>query len=121
MVKLCHASLGATHADSLAILIEPMSSDDVKIESLMKSANQLRETDMTSALKFYNQALQLAQKTTNYKKIAELNLIFGSMFFYSGNYDRVLTYYYEALKNYVIIQDTSGFVAAFFNIALVYN
>ncbi|MDD4673662.1 MAG: tetratricopeptide repeat protein [Bacteroidales bacterium] len=121
IARLCYPLLGTPQTDSLKIRLERASNDDAKINLLMESGSQLAENDMTSALELYNQALQLAQKTASYKKIAEINQIFGSLFFYTGNYDRVLTYYYDALENYEIVQDTSGFVVVFFNIALVYN
>ncbi|MFO7863644.1 MAG: tetratricopeptide repeat protein [Salinivirgaceae bacterium] len=107
--------------DSLSSLFMNSTSDTTKINRLMKIGRELSKTNMDSALWCYNQSLQIAQETSNNKKIAEINLIFGSAFFYTGNYDRVLTYYYEALKNYEVIKDTSGLVVAFFNIALVYN
>lgn len=121
--KLSSPLLATSQAqmDSLTPLLAQTNSDSAKIDLLMEFGSLLAKTDMTSALKYYNQALQLAQQTANHKIIAEVNLIFGTVFFYTGSYDRVLTYYYEALENFETIQDTSRIGVVFFNIALVYN
>ncbi|HKK58434.1 MAG TPA: tetratricopeptide repeat protein [Salinivirga sp.] len=107
--------------DSVKIQLEQADNDKKKIRILNDIAQSLQSSNPDSALIYFNEALMIAEEHGFYKEIAEINASIGSAFYYRGGLDRVLKYYYEALRNFELAKDTEGLMLQYFNIGLAFN
>lgn len=107
--------------DSVKTQLEQADNDKEKIRILNEIAKKLQSNNPDSALAYFNEALKIAEEQGFYKEIADINASIGSAFYYRGGLDRVLKYYYEALRNFELANDTEGLILQYFNIGLVFN
>ncbi|MBL7104229.1 MAG: tetratricopeptide repeat protein [Bacteroidales bacterium] len=92
-----------------------------KIEILNELSKLLSTVSYEEALKYSEEALDLAQKVNNKKEEAKSLHLIGTIYYYRGNFDKALDYFKRSLKiseeiNYIIgIAKTSN------NIGLAYD
>ncbi len=98
-----------TYEDPLAArrrsfeLLKAISSSDKNSKiKLLKyvGSSYVFETNYPEAIKYYNQALNIAEEIGNYNEIANLNNNLGMIFNEIGNFKTSYTYYSTALNNY---------------------
>lgn len=78
------------------------------------------ETNYSEAIKYYKQALALAEKINFYFEIANLNNNLGTIYNEFGNYPSAYIYFVKALKNYDLAGSTEKKTGTLNNIGLTY-
>lgn len=78
------------------------------------------ETNYPEAIKYYNQALTIAEETNNYNEIANLNNNLGMIFNEIGNFKTSYTYYFAALDNYDLAKNYDKKIGTLNNIGVIY-
>jgi len=78
------------------------------------------ETNYPDAIKYYNQALNIAEKTDNYHEIANLNNNLGMIFNEIGDFKTAYSYYFTALDNYDLAEEKDRKVGTLNNIGVIY-
>lgn len=78
------------------------------------------ETNYPEAIKFYNQALNIAEQSGNHNEIANLNNNLGMIFNEIGNFKTSYTYYAAALENYDLAANKDKKVGTLNNIGVIY-
>jgi serine phosphatase RsbU (regulator of sigma subunit) len=91
--------------DSLQNLINSTTNDTTKILALISSSNQYKDNNLENALKFAQQALELATKLNYKKKIDFSQNSLGELYLMKGDYGQALTYFFKALKNAENLKD----------------
>lgn len=78
------------------------------------------ETRYTEAIKYYNQALALAEEIRLYLEIAHINNNLGMIYNETGNYKTAYLYLSEALNNYSLAKVPEKMAGTYNNIGLIY-
>lgn len=107
--------------DSLSIALDMAYNDEDKVNLLIKISEQYYDNLYDSAIIYADKALSLAEETTNENLIARANMQIGSCFFYQGNFNRVITYYYKVLRHYETVGAQNNLLTIYFNIGLIYD
>ena len=107
--------------DSLVIQLNTSTNDSLKLKAVHNIGNYYGNSMTDTALKYFNKALIIAEKNNYYGEAAKFHVRIGSAFFYTSNYDRVLTHYYKALEYLQMVENKQDLLLVYFNIALVYN
>lgn len=94
--------------DSLSLLIERTTAPDSRVTLLNQRAFLLIHEDPGWATRDVTEAMSLARDSNNKMGIARSESIFGSIHWAVGDYDRALTSYLSALRDYRSLNDTLG-------------
>ncbi len=78
------------------------------------------ETRYTEAIKYYNQALALAEEIKLYLEIAHINNNLGMIYNETGSYKTAYLYLSEALNNYSLAKVPERMAGTYNNIGLIY-
>lgn len=78
------------------------------------------ETNYSEAIKYYNQALSLAEEINLYSEIAHINNNLGVIFNEIGNYKTAYIHFVESLNNYDLADKKEKKIGALNNIGLIY-
>jgi len=78
------------------------------------------ETNYSEAIKYYNQALSLAEEISLYSEIAHINNNLGVIFNEIGNYKTAYIHFVESLNNYDLADKKEKKIGALNNIGLIY-
>src|SRR5690606_34432132 len=78
------------------------------------------ETNYPEAIKYYNQALNIAEEIKDYNEIANLNNNLGMIFNEIGNFKTAYTYYFTALDNYDLAKNKGKQIRTLNNIGVIY-
>lgn len=118
-----------TYEDPLAAreksfsLLKKISPEDLdsKIKLLKYiGSSYVFETNYPEAIKYYNQALNIAEEMNNYNEIANLNNNLGMIFNEIGNFKTAYTYYFTALDNYDLAKNKDKKIGTLNNIGVIY-
>lgn len=118
-----------TYEDPLAAreksfeLLQSISSSDKNSKiKLLKyvGSSYVFETNYPEAIKYYNQALNIAEEISNYNEIANLNNNLGMIFNEIGNFKTSYTYYSAALNNYDLAKNKDKKIGTLNNIGVIY-
>ncbi len=97
------------------------SADIQDIDSINALGKTYTYTDPGVALKYSEQALELAEKSGYNKGIAEASNNLGIIYFNWGIYEYALGYFYEAMNEYKLASDRDGFSKALNNLGVCAN
>lgn len=108
--------------DSLLQKLKEVNIDTVKISVLNELARQYRNSDLSQATFYADEAISLAIRI-NYNGIELANAynVKGILQYYKSNYDSALFYYIIALKIREKLDDKIGIAAAYNNIGMIYS
>ncbi len=94
---------------------------EIKIRLLKYiGSSYVLETNYSEGIKYYNQALSIAEKTHAYSEIANINNNLGVIFNEIGSYRKAYIHLIEALKNYDLGKNSEKKIGALNNIGLTY-
>lgn len=79
-----------------------------------------RKTEYETALKTYNEALDIVKATQSTKGFAVVLNNIATIYIRKGEYDEALTYMFDALKAEEELEDQNGIAQAYNNIGIVY-
>ncbi len=89
----------------------------------IKGFMNLRKNLLNESLKYYEEALSLAQKIQNREYLANVYKDMGNVYYYKSNFEKAYELYNIALKYYLEIGDYSGVAKIYNNLAnlILYN
>lgn len=107
--------------DSLQVALQKAEHDTVKFNVLMGLSYLYNNTDYFKALEYAQQAKQLAVEANLKKKELTADTNIGNITIAQGDYKVAATYYFNALKHYEELNDTSGIVSLNNNLGAAYD
>ncbi|MFY7910527.1 MAG: histidine kinase dimerization/phosphoacceptor domain -containing protein [Emticicia sp.] len=110
-----------TKVDSLKQVLAKTKIDTVRLNILSDIIKQSLYSDPTEARKFAQQYLSVAQKNKITKEIARGTNLIGMTYHVSGEINKALGYYIEALKGYELLKDSLYMGISMNNIAACYQ
>ena len=107
--------------DSLQLALKQAESDTATFSTLMELSYLFDDTDYSKALEYARQAKQFAADKKLKKKelIADTNI--GNVAIAQGDYKMAATYFFNALKYYEELNDTTGIVSLNNNLGATYD
>jgi tetratricopeptide (TPR) repeat protein len=102
--------------DSLQLQLKNASKDSVRVKSLLAIARQYSTHDYLQAVKYAQQARELAVDKQLEKLVHQADRMLATIFFGIGDYKNSAVYFFKALKFFEARKDTMGIV--FMNINL---
>lgn len=105
--------------DSLLQELEKPGEDTNRVNSMALVARMLYRSDASRAKPYAAEALALSEALSYTKGLAETSRIMGNIH-QSEALDSAIYYYLESLKHYEVLDDSSGCINAYCNIANVY-
>jgi len=106
--------------DSLNTILASSASDTVKVNALYKLAGAYEDTIPSKSISYLEQALVLARKTPNSLQLPKIANQLGSMYFYSGDYEKAIRNFIVTMKAYEKLKKRSGIADCMNNIGSVY-
>ncbi|OFX23209.1 MAG: hypothetical protein A2033_13900 [Bacteroidetes bacterium GWA2_31_9] len=107
--------------DSLFVKLEKQSEDTQKVNILLRLSEKNLSNSPEKSFAYANQALDLSLKL-NYKKgLAASYNDLGIHFFYKGDYNQALEYYFNSMKIREELNDISALATVYNNIGASYN
>lgn len=106
--------------DSLFFRLETARNDSARFEILNRISQTYSSFDLSKALQFSEQGLEVAERSGSLPLIAEANLGIGNICFIQGLYDLSVKHYHEALNIYKMIGNYEGTANAFTNLGGVH-
>lgn len=110
-----------TKVDSLKQVLAKTKIDTVRLNILSDIIKQSLYSDPTEARKFAQQYLSIAQKNKITKEIARGTNLIGMTYHVSGDINKALDFYIEALKKYESIKDSLYMGISMNNIGACYQ
>ncbi|MER0440031.1 tetratricopeptide repeat protein [Emticicia sp. W12TSBA100-4] len=110
-----------TKVDSLKQVLAKTKIDTVRLNILSDIIKQSLYSDPTEARKFAQQYLSIAQKNKITKEIARGTNLIGMTYHVSGDINKALEFYIEALKKYESIKDSLYMGISMNNIGACYQ
>ncbi|MCR9015028.1 tetratricopeptide repeat protein [Aquiflexum gelatinilyticum] len=107
--------------DSLQLALKHAGSDTAKFNTLMQLSNLYNGTDYLKALEFAREAKEFAIEKKLKKKELLAETTIGNVAISQGNYKIAATHYFNVLKAYEEIQDTSGIISLNNNLGAAYD
>lgn len=107
--------------DSLKQVLAKTKVDSTRLNILSDIIKQSLYSDPTEARKFAQQYLSIAQKNKIMKEIARGTNLIGMTYHVSGDINKALDYYIEALKKYESIKDSLYMGISMNNIGACYQ
>ena len=107
--------------DSLRTVLARAPEDSLRVKTLLALASQLNFRDALSAMRYAEQALELARHLRYERGIALSQNAFGVAARIQGLYAVAASYHYDALKKSESLADTQGIARALHNIGRVYE
>lgn len=107
--------------DSLQLVIKQSQSDTAKFKALLELSYLYDDTDYFKALEFAKQAKQLAIDKKLRKKEVSADTNIGNIAISQGDFKMASTYFFNALKYYEEVNDTSGMVSLNNNLGASYD
>jgi tetratricopeptide (TPR) repeat protein len=107
--------------DSLEQALKQAKDDTARIKTLLQLSYEYDDTDYLKAQEYAQEAKQVA-KAASLKKmelIADTNI--GNIAIAQGDYKVAATYYFNALKHYEELKDTSGLISLNNNLGAAYD
>ena len=107
--------------DSLQLALKQAESDTATFSTLMELSYLFDDTDYSKALEYARQAKQFAvdKKLKKKELIADTNI--GNVAIAQGDYKMAATYFFNALKYYEELNDTTGIVSLNNNLGATYD
>lgn len=107
--------------DSLLLQLKNASADTSKIQTMLEISRYYFTQDLTLSTEYARQALELS--TENGFKDLEGKSVrtLGLSHYYLGDYKSAASYYFQALKYYEEVKDTSAIMAITNNLGAVYD
>lgn len=120
--KLIYENPAEARAKTFQILDSLDKNDQVSRIRLLKHAGSsyVFETNYSEAIKYYNEALSIAEETVLYIEVANINNNLGVISNEIGNYKTAYIHFIEALKNYDLAKNQDKKTGTYNNIGLVY-
>jgi tetratricopeptide (TPR) repeat protein len=106
--------------DSLSVLLAKDKADTNKIDHLNALGWELMYQNPDSAISLGNQALELAEKLNNPKRIGGSSSNLGVYYWLKGEFPTSLAFQFKALKIRESIRDKKGIATSLGNIGIVY-
>lgn len=107
--------------DSLRTVLARAPEDSLRVKTLLALAAQLNFRDALSAMRYAEQALELARRLRYERGIALSQNAFGVAARIQGLYAVAASYHFDALKKSETLADTQGIARALHNIGRVYE
>lgn len=107
--------------DSLRTVLAIAPEDSLRVKTLLTLASQLNFRDALSAMRYAEQALELARRLRYERGIALSQNAFGVAARIQGLYAVAASYHFDALKKSEALADTQGIARALHNIGRVYE
>ncbi|MBL7991126.1 MAG: tetratricopeptide repeat protein [Candidatus Kapabacteria bacterium] len=107
--------------DSLRAVLTSAPEDSLRVKTLLALASQLNFRDALSAMRYAEQALELARRLRYERGIALSQNAFGVAARIQGLYAVAASYHFDALKKSEALADTQGIARALHNIGRVYE
>lgn len=120
--KLVYENPSEARAKAFQILDSIDKDDQVSRIRLLKHAGSsyVFETNYSEALKYYNEALSIAEEIGLYLEIGNINNNLGVICNEIGNYKTAYIHFVEALNNYDLAENQDKKTGTYNNIGLVY-
>lgn len=120
--KLIYENPSEARAKAFKILDSLDSNDKISRIRLLKHAGSsyVFETNYSEAIKYYNEALSIAEGIALHIEIANINNNLGVISNEIGNYKTAYIHFVEALNNYDLAKNQSKKTGTYNNIGLVY-
>lgn len=120
--KLVYENPSEARAKAFKLLDSIDTNDKVSRIMLLKHAGSsyVFETNYSDAIKYYNEALSIAEEINLYIEIANINNNLGVISNEIGNYKTAYIHFVEALNNYDLAENQDKKTGTYNNIGLVY-
>ncbi|EAZ82010.1 tetratricopeptide repeat protein [Algoriphagus machipongonensis] len=109
-----------SRADSLLSSIEASKDDSSKVNRYVELGIELLGSDLTEALQYFDEAIQLATEANYIKGLADSHNALGRAYAQQGNFQESILTFQEALKFYQEIQDKTGEANILSNLGSIY-
>jgi len=107
--------------DSLQVALQKAENDSIKYIVLMELSYLYDNTDYRKALEYAQEAKHLAAEAGQKKQELNADTNIGNIAIAQGDYKMAATYYFNALKHYEELQDTSGIISLNNNLGAAYD
>lgn len=107
--------------DSLQVALQKAENDTVRFNVLMELSYLYDNTDYFKALEYAQKAKKLASEADLKKKELTADTNIGNIAIAQGDYKVAATYYFNALKHYEELNDTSGIISLNNNLGASYD
>lgn len=110
----------AYNSDSLELSLKSMNDDTLKIKTLLLIYENYIDTDNNKAQLYLTQAILLAQKQKDKKLLGLCYFNQATLFEHTGQFDKSLKYYLEAIKIYEAIGYQKGIGQCYNSIGVIF-
>ncbi|MFH2094432.1 MAG: tetratricopeptide repeat protein [Bacteroidota bacterium] len=110
----------ADENDSLRSVIALMKNDTAKVNALLELGDMYERNKPDTALKYYHQALKLAEECKSSKHRSKSLIYLGVAYKNTGEYEKALDYYNQSLQICSETDDSVGIAKCYNNIGTVY-
>jgi tetratricopeptide (TPR) repeat protein len=121
LISMGAAAQNQVKLDSLQLQLKTTDVDTVKIITLLEIARFYFATDFVQATAYARQARDLAIEKGHKGLEAKSSRTLGLALFSMGDYKNATSHYFQALKFYEAVHDTSGLMAMNNNLGAVYD
>src|SRR6218665_290904 len=110
----------AQNTDSLKSIIATAASDTLKANALYELAGTVEDSMPGQSVTYLEQALVLAKNSASDKHIGHIANRLGTLYFYSGDYEKAIRNFIVTMKANERMKDRNGIAACMNNIGSVY-
>jgi len=121
VISFLHSPAQNKEADSLKRLLSITTADTTRVYLMYKISDAYKNTNLTVAWEYADNALKLAQKIKYKRGEARSHTRLGNIFTATGQFDTSLAEHLISLKLCDSMHDDMGIAAAYNNIALMYT
>ncbi len=120
LLLLVFSSEAKTNSDSLKNIIATTAVDTLKINALYKLSSTLEDSIPSKAIEYLEQALVISKKISNRIFISKVANQLGTLYFYTGDYEKAIRYFIETMNAYQQLNEKKGIADCMNNLGSVY-